>query len=408
MANLKYRGNSTTPTKPTSTTAKNAPLTNDEIDGNLRSLNDSKLETTGWTAGDIFYADASGNLTRLPIGSTNQTLAVVGGLPAWITGAASTTDVQEFTTPGTSTWVKPSGAKLVHVLLIGGGGGGGSGGVIRTDGLTTVTMTGGAGGGGAGRMEYWINASELGATESITVGAAGVGGAGGTSAPSSNATGTVSTANAGTTGGFSKFALRYAMGGRGGVAAVQALNTASIDVGGNIGSGVAQVYAAYLTNSTYTMRVYASGYGGTVYATGSTGSPYAADGGDGGNSPGGGGAGGGIGKNDSTGYYVSGNGGKAGYTFTAENPYSSTAGHGYAGSYTGNGIGYTTETVLSRTVGGWGAGGGTGIANANAGNGGLGGWPGGGGGGGGSTRQGYTSGSGGNGNSGYVKITTFK
>lgn len=47
MAFLKFRGNSTTPTKPGSTTAANAPLTNADIDGNFASLNDSKLETSG-------------------------------------------------------------------------------------------------------------------------------------------------------------------------------------------------------------------------------------------------------------------------------------------------------------------------------------------------------------------------
>jgi hypothetical protein len=46
MAFLKFRGNSTTPTKPSSTTAANAPLTNADIDGNFASLNDSKLEST--------------------------------------------------------------------------------------------------------------------------------------------------------------------------------------------------------------------------------------------------------------------------------------------------------------------------------------------------------------------------
>jgi hypothetical protein len=54
MAFLKFRGNSTTPTKPSSTTAANAPLTNADIDGNFASLNDSKLETSGGTInGDL-------------------------------------------------------------------------------------------------------------------------------------------------------------------------------------------------------------------------------------------------------------------------------------------------------------------------------------------------------------------
>jgi hypothetical protein len=35
--------------------------------------------------GDLFYRNSSGQLTRLGIGSTNQRLAVSGGLPAWVT-----------------------------------------------------------------------------------------------------------------------------------------------------------------------------------------------------------------------------------------------------------------------------------------------------------------------------------
>ena len=50
-------------------------------------------------SGDIIYGGASGTPTALPIGSTNQVLAVVGGLPAWtsagggdVTGPAGATD----------------------------------------------------------------------------------------------------------------------------------------------------------------------------------------------------------------------------------------------------------------------------------------------------------------------------
>lgn len=56
MAFLKFRGNTTSPTKPGSTTAANAPLTNAEIDGNFASLNDGKLENSG-------TANHTGNVT---------------------------------------------------------------------------------------------------------------------------------------------------------------------------------------------------------------------------------------------------------------------------------------------------------------------------------------------------------
>ena len=45
MAFVKFRGNTVTPAVPVATTANNAPLTNVELDGNFRSINDS-LETT--------------------------------------------------------------------------------------------------------------------------------------------------------------------------------------------------------------------------------------------------------------------------------------------------------------------------------------------------------------------------
>jgi hypothetical protein len=62
MAFLKFRGNTTSPTKPLSTTAANTPLSNVDIDGNFASLNDSKLEISGGTI--------TGNLTVT--GTTNS------------------------------------------------------------------------------------------------------------------------------------------------------------------------------------------------------------------------------------------------------------------------------------------------------------------------------------------------
>ena len=47
MANLTYRAAS--PTAPGSTTTKNAPLLNAEIDGNFKSLDDAKFEKSGGT-----------------------------------------------------------------------------------------------------------------------------------------------------------------------------------------------------------------------------------------------------------------------------------------------------------------------------------------------------------------------
>lgn len=83
MAFLKFRGNTTSPTKPSSTTAANAPLSNLDIDGNFASLNDSKLELTGHTVGDIFYANSGGAIIRLARGADGQVLKLAAGIPAW-------------------------------------------------------------------------------------------------------------------------------------------------------------------------------------------------------------------------------------------------------------------------------------------------------------------------------------
>lgn len=51
----------------------------------------------GTTAGDLVYSSATANTNvRLPIGSTNQVLSVVAGVPAW----ATTADVTPLTTKG--------------------------------------------------------------------------------------------------------------------------------------------------------------------------------------------------------------------------------------------------------------------------------------------------------------------
>jgi len=110
MANITYRG-SVSPTVPTSTTAKGSGLTNDEVDGNFKSLNDSKLEgtvavanggtgLTSYTANGVVYASGTGTLasssglvfdgTNFLVGTTAVNRLVTVGVPSAAT--LNTTD----------------------------------------------------------------------------------------------------------------------------------------------------------------------------------------------------------------------------------------------------------------------------------------------------------------------------
>ena len=178
----------------------------------------SKVLVGSDATGDIYYNGGSGVITRKGIGADGKILKVVSGLPSWetetVTVDASTTvkgiveaatssevsagtatggtgavlvvtpdalaasnypksvDIQSFTTAGSTSWTKPTGAKLVEVYMVAGGGGGGSGGAYSGG------PNGGGGGGGGGSFAYKkFNASSLGSTENLTVGTGGNGGA---------------------------------------------------------------------------------------------------------------------------------------------------------------------------------------------------------------------------------------
>lgn len=83
------------------------------------------------------------------------------------------TQAEVYDTPGTNTWTKPAGAKMVHVFGTGGGGAGGSG---ARGAALTVRRGGGSGGAAAAGWAYVLPDSITGPA-SVVVGAGGIGGA---------------------------------------------------------------------------------------------------------------------------------------------------------------------------------------------------------------------------------------
>jgi hypothetical protein len=70
-----------TPSSGTLTSCTGLPLSTG-VTGTLGETNGGTAQST-YTTGDILYASASNTLSKLGIGSTNQVLTVVGGVPAW-------------------------------------------------------------------------------------------------------------------------------------------------------------------------------------------------------------------------------------------------------------------------------------------------------------------------------------
>lgn len=159
--------------------------------------------------------------TRLP--SADEKAAMAGGdelgTPSttnkYLTEAVRT-QVVEFTASGT--WTKDTGLQRIRVQAWGGGGSG--------------AADDGGGGGGGGYFEAWFEADELGATETVTVGAGGVGVLNGNGNAGANTTfGSLVTAY----GGSGGIATPGSAGGDGGD--IQAGSTLFRGAGGNASTG---------------------------------------------------------------------------------------------------------------------------------------------------------------------------
>lgn len=160
------------------------------------------------TQGELPHFSSGGVLSALGVGTAGQFLKS-GGAGADVSwGAGASIDIQEFTSGGT--WTKPATASRVLVELWGGGGSGGS----RTAGSSNNSATGGGGGGYTWAI---FDEADLGATETVTIGAGGTSATGNTNGNDGNdstfgshltapkglagLTGTATT-NAGNGGGF--------------------------------------------------------------------------------------------------------------------------------------------------------------------------------------------------------------
>lgn len=215
---------------------------------------------------------------------------------------------------GNATWNKPSGAKVVRVIVISGGGGGGSG----RDGTAGTVRFGGGGGGAGGVSEQVFDASLLGSSEAVVV---GTGGAGGAARTGSNVSG-----NTGNNGAISSFGnyIRSTQGlaGQGGTTAAGTAGAGGTGLKSSGGAGGAGGAAGGAGNQGGNANLGSCGGGG---GGGVSSGDVASAGGLGGGSPTfynasmGGGAGGtvGAGQNGSQGvkddvaYLASGSGGGA-------------------------------------------------------------------------------------------------
>ena len=139
-------------------TSATAYTTNQQVYTTLTE--NSTAHTVLWRAGTNCTSGGAFNATEV----SNCQWTVVSGA----------TLIEDYTTSTGSpfTWTKPLGAKNIRVICIGSGAGGGSG--ARQ--ATTSIRTGGAGGGSGGRSEAEFDASTIGSTVTITIGAGGSGG----------------------------------------------------------------------------------------------------------------------------------------------------------------------------------------------------------------------------------------
>ena len=357
------------------TTGQNVIIIGDSAAASAAGVNNEFTHGNSSITSNRFWGDFK--MGGSSAGTSGQVLTSAGAgvSPTWSVGA----NLQEFSSSGT--WTKPSGSTFVMVECWGAGGGGGSGrrGAAGTD------RTGGAAGGGGSYTYRLFKASDLSATETVTIGAGSTGGA----AVTVNST----NGNAATVAGDTSFgSVLFAYGGFGGAGGTAAA------VAGGAGAGVLSAGLNTGANGGYPGSNAGQFGGDSGVANSAFGSGF--------------GGGGGGGLSASTSYeggssYQGGAGGGAGGSITAGNALvASAAGGSIAGRRGGGGAAGATGAVGGNGVARNGGGGGGASTTAAAGAGGVGGFAAGGGGGG-ASLNGFNSGAGGNGGNGFCRVYTW-
>lgn len=205
--------------------ANNVSITGGSISGLSPALGVTSGGTglSTLTAGDTLYASATNTLAKLAKGTDGQFLKLVSGFPAWaaVTASVSSVRLTTYTSTPLTPYSPPAGLIGAIVICTGGGGGGGS--ASRSSGSGNLTAGGGGGAGATGIS--FLNAATIGASVSITIGAAGAAGTSGGS---------------GGNGSASSFgSLIIVGGGNGGGGAAIATGGTSFGNGGSGGSGSA-------------------------------------------------------------------------------------------------------------------------------------------------------------------------
>ncbi len=184
---------------------------------------------TATTADVVYINPSTGLLTQ-------------GAAPGGSSGFTSI-NIQKFTTSGTYT---PTSGMLYCIIEAVGGGGGG-GGISYTG----TQYQSAAGGGAGGYARLLASAATIGASQSITIGAAGAGGtsAGAGTAGGNTTVGSLITCNGGSGGaGSSSTSYIIAAGGAGGTATGGTVNVQGQP--GNFGYGAVTLYAVVGTGGS--------------------------------------------------------------------------------------------------------------------------------------------------------------